>query len=61
MRDEMARHGAPECRLTVLPLFSTLRSDAGPSGEPDTVLFAGRMTPLRVVMFSSPPRRALRA
>ncbi len=52
MRDEMARHGVPDDRLKVLPLFSTLSStmpsDAvDGSGEPDTVLFAGRMTPLK--------------
>ena len=48
MRDEMARHGVSERRLHVLPLFSTLRSDAVAGvGEPDTVLFAGRMTPLK--------------
>jgi glycosyltransferase involved in cell wall biosynthesis len=48
MRDEMARHGVPERRLHVLPLFSTVRSDAvAGGGEPDTVLFAGRMTPLK--------------
>ena len=48
MRDEMTRHGVPERRLHVLPMFSTLRSDAVAGGsEPDTVLFAGRMTPLK--------------
>jgi glycosyltransferase involved in cell wall biosynthesis len=48
MRDEMARHGVPADRLEVLPLFSTLRSDAVVGGgEADTVLFAGRMTPLK--------------
>jgi glycosyltransferase involved in cell wall biosynthesis len=48
MRDEMARHGVPDDRLKVLPLFSTVSSDAVASGgEPDTVLFAGRMTPLK--------------
>ena len=48
MRDEMARHGLREDRLKVLPLFSTVRSDALPRvGEPETVLFAGRMTPLK--------------
>ena len=48
MRDEMARHGAPDDRLRVLPLFSTVSGDAtAGSGEPDTVLFAGRMTPLK--------------
>ena len=48
MRDEMARNGVPEDRLHVLPLFSTMGSDvpAG-AGESDTVLFAGRMTPLK--------------
>ena len=48
MRDEMARHGVPERRLHVLPMFPTVRSDAvAGGGEPDTVLFAGRMTPLK--------------
>jgi glycosyltransferase involved in cell wall biosynthesis len=56
MRDEMARHGVPDDRLRVLPLFSTLfstlastvRSETVPSGgEPDTLLFAGRMTTLK--------------
>jgi glycosyltransferase involved in cell wall biosynthesis len=48
MRDEMARHGAPDDRLRVLPLFSTVSSDATAGrGESDTVLFAGRMTPLK--------------
>ena len=56
MRDEMARHGVPDDRLKVLPLFSTLFSsllsnapgDAVASGgEPDTLLFAGRMTTLK--------------
>ena len=48
MRDEMLRHGAPGDRLDVLPLFSTLKSQAeSPSAERDTVLFAGRMTSLK--------------
>ena len=48
MSDEMARHGVPEDRLKVLPLFSTVSGDAGAGGgEPDTVLFAARMTPLK--------------
>ena len=48
MRDEMLRHGAPGDRLDVLPLFSTLNSQAeSPSAERDTVLFAGRMTSLK--------------
>jgi glycosyltransferase involved in cell wall biosynthesis len=48
MRDEMVRHGVPEDRLKVLPLFSTMTSDADAGGgEPDTVLFAGRLTPLK--------------
>ena len=29
MRDEMARHGVPERRLNVLPMFSTLRKPCG--------------------------------
>jgi glycosyltransferase involved in cell wall biosynthesis len=48
MRDEMARNGVPDDRLKVLPLFSTVRSDAvAGGGEPDTVLFAGRLTSLK--------------
>jgi len=48
MRDEMLRHGAPGDRLDVLPLFSTVKSQAeSPSAERDTVLFAGRMTSLK--------------
>jgi glycosyltransferase involved in cell wall biosynthesis len=51
MRDEMARHGVPEDRLKVLPLFSTLvstmSSEAAAGGEPDTLLFAGRITTLK--------------
>lgn len=48
MRDEMARHGVPDDRLRVLPLFSTVRNDSAVrAGEPDTVLFAGRMTTLK--------------
>jgi glycosyltransferase involved in cell wall biosynthesis len=48
MRDEMARHGVPDDRLKVLPLFSTVKGDAvAGGGEPDTVLFAGRLTPLK--------------
>ncbi len=48
MSGEMARNGVPHNRLQVLPLFSTMRADAIAAGsEPDTVLFAGRMTPLK--------------
>jgi glycosyltransferase involved in cell wall biosynthesis len=56
MRDEMARNGVPPGKLRVLPLFSTLDSTRTPAvpgepvaaaPEPDTVLFAGRMTPLK--------------
>jgi len=48
MRDEFARHGAPEDRINVVPLFSTMTATGTiASGEPDTVLFAGRMTSLK--------------
>lgn len=48
MSDEMVRNGVPRERVTVLPLFSTVRCDgAANGGEPDTVLFAGRMTSLK--------------
>ncbi len=48
MGDEMARHGVPHDRLHVLSLFSTVKSDGIAAGaEPDTVLFAGRMTALK--------------
>lgn len=48
MSREMARHGVPPDRLQVLTLFSTVKADAVASGgEPDTVLFAGRMTSLK--------------
>jgi glycosyltransferase involved in cell wall biosynthesis len=48
MGDEMARHGVRADRLQVVPLFSTV-SGSVPAGvgEPDTVLFAGRMTSLK--------------
>ena len=48
MSSEMARNGVLHDRLKVLSLFSTVTG--GPpaaGGEPDTVLFAGRMTPLK--------------
>jgi glycosyltransferase involved in cell wall biosynthesis len=48
MSREMAGNGVPPDRLRVLPLFSTVKADAiAASGEPDTVLFAGRMTSLK--------------
>ncbi len=48
MRDEMERNGVPHDRLHVLPLFSTVNGSAVErGGEPDTVLFAGRMTTLK--------------
>jgi glycosyltransferase involved in cell wall biosynthesis len=54
MRDEMAGNGVPDARLHVLPLFSTLGTPStapgaqvAPGSEPDTVLFAGRMTTLK--------------
>jgi glycosyltransferase involved in cell wall biosynthesis len=45
----VAQHGVPRPRIGVLPLFSTLKGDGATSdgGEPDTVLFAGRMTALK--------------
>jgi glycosyltransferase involved in cell wall biosynthesis len=50
MARELTRNGVPGSRLAVLPLFPTL--DAGPAPSPrshetNTVLFAGRMTPLK--------------
>lgn len=48
MRGEMLQHGAPADRIEVLPLFSTVRGEESASAaEPDTVLFAGRMTTLK--------------
>jgi glycosyltransferase involved in cell wall biosynthesis len=48
MRDEMSRHGVSDDRLRVLPLFSTVANEAAAgAGEPDTILFAGRMTTLK--------------
>jgi len=48
MGDEMARHGVRADRLRVVPLFSTVSgTGAAGKGESDTVLFAGRMTPLK--------------
>jgi glycosyltransferase involved in cell wall biosynthesis len=49
MREEYARHGVDVKRLRVLPLFSTLGEGGHPvtAEEADTVLFAGRMTPLK--------------
>jgi glycosyltransferase involved in cell wall biosynthesis len=48
MEDEIVRSGGARKRITVLPLFSTVKSGAVASGgEPDTVLFAGRMTSLK--------------
>jgi glycosyltransferase involved in cell wall biosynthesis len=48
MGDEVARHGAVSNRINVLPLFSTVTESAsGHDGEVDTLLFAGRMTPLK--------------
>ena len=48
MGEEVARHGAASNRINVVPLFSTVTETvSGHDGEPDTVLFAGRMTPLK--------------
>ena len=54
MRREMAGNGVPHDHLRVLPLFSTINTEStvkadaiAASGEPDTVLFAGRMTTLK--------------
>lgn len=50
MRDEVARHGISQQHVNVLPLFPTLTSTTHrgcPPAEPDTVLFAGRMTSLK--------------
>ena len=48
MRDEMATRRCATDRLHVLPLFSTVNGSAVErGGEPDTVLFAGRMTTLK--------------
>jgi glycosyltransferase involved in cell wall biosynthesis len=48
MGDEAARNGVASAAIQVLPLFSTMRSgDQPPAAEKDTVLFAGRMTPLK--------------
>ncbi|HET7221148.1 MAG TPA: glycosyltransferase family 4 protein [Vicinamibacterales bacterium] len=48
MRDEFARHGAPPDRIRVVPLFSTMgAADVTAPPDPDTVLFAGRMTALK--------------
>lgn len=47
MRDEFIRHGAPADRIRVVPLFSTMGASGPATGDPDTVLFAGRMTALK--------------
>lgn len=48
MGEELTRHGVRGDTLKVVPLFSTVSGHgvAG-GGEPDTVLFAGRMTSLK--------------
>ena len=48
MSDEISKHGVPRERVSVLPLFPTLKSkdDSAPP-EADTVLFGGRMTSLK--------------
>lgn len=47
MRDEFSRHGAPPDRIRVVPLFSTMGTSRQAAADPDTVLFAGRMTALK--------------
>ena len=48
MGTEVSRHGVAANRIDVLPLFSTVPdSPADGAGEADTLLFAGRMTPLK--------------
>jgi glycosyltransferase involved in cell wall biosynthesis len=49
MRNEVARNGVASGAIEVLPLFSTMPApeQALPQPEKDTVLFAGRMTPLK--------------
>lgn len=49
MGGEVSRHGVESSRIDVLPLFSTLSAvpASPPAGEADTLLFAGRMTPLK--------------
>ena len=48
MEREVSRHGVSPSRINVLPLFSTVPDPPGEgAGEPDTLLFAGRMTPLK--------------
>jgi glycosyltransferase involved in cell wall biosynthesis len=48
MGEEVGRHTSAAGRIEVVPLFSTIAPSAPTaSAEPDTVLFAGRMTPLK--------------
>lgn len=49
MATEFERHGVPPSNLTVAPLFPALVDSDGPRPLPreHTVLFAGRMTPLK--------------
>jgi glycosyltransferase involved in cell wall biosynthesis len=48
MGTEVSRHGVAANRIEVLPLFSTVPdSPVDGAGEADTLLFAGRMTPLK--------------
>ena len=48
MGREVSRHGVSPSRINVLPLFSTVPDPPGEgAGESDTLLFAGRMTPLK--------------
>jgi glycosyltransferase involved in cell wall biosynthesis len=48
MSDEVVKHGVARERVSVLPLFSTVKCDGAQTvAEPDTVLFGGRMTSLK--------------
>jgi glycosyltransferase involved in cell wall biosynthesis len=48
MGEELKRNGVAGGRVNVVPLFSTVASAAAAvDGEPDTLLFAGRMTQLK--------------
>ena len=50
MADEFARHGVDRSRLVTAPLFPTIDAPAAAphaAGEVPTVLFAGRLTPLK--------------
>ena len=47
MAEEYARHGAPENRLSTVPLFPSLPVAAERRDTGDTILFLGRMTSLK--------------